>query len=71
MNSNDNGNSNGGSGDAPKPRTAPSPLRLIKSEPQKVATDTAKKARKTNPFVNFMTAYADAIDREIDAILDL
>lgn len=48
-------------------------LRLIKSEPEVDPAELAAKERPglKNPLVKFMSSYADAIDREIQAILDL
>ena len=45
-------------------------LKLIRSdEPEAEEKPTAK--AKSNPFVQFMNAYADAIDSEVETILKL
>ena len=49
-------------------RPARGGLRLIVDNDPK---PPPKEEKKQSPFVKFMHAYADAIDREVEAILDL
>lgn len=52
--------------------TRPATLRIVASKDDDIgAKDQEKNRGKANPLVKFMTAYADALDEEIKAILSL
>ncbi len=57
------------SGKAPA-KPARGGLRLVKPEAEVPAVPEAPAKKKSN-LVSFMNAYADAIDRDIQALLDL
>lgn len=55
-----------------QPAARPPTLRIVASKDDGKRADDQETSRgKRNPLVTFMTAYADALDEEIKAILSL